>query len=70
LPLSLDNRRVVDFVVVACTGRIVEGGEVTTLPDHVNDLAAGHPHVIRHLLRHLQTVIGAAAPSAASAAYE
>jgi len=34
VPLALHNRSVGGVAVVTCTGRIVEGGELTTLQQH------------------------------------
>jgi len=49
VPLALHNRSVGGVAVVTCTGRIVEGGELTTLQQHVIDLAAESPNVVLHL---------------------
>jgi len=47
--LSLENRWVDDVAVVTCSGRIVEGREVSALQSHVNDLAAENSHIVLHL---------------------
>jgi anti-sigma B factor antagonist len=46
VPLSLQNRHIGPITVVTCSGRIVEGPELQTLQQHINDLLPILPHIV------------------------
>ena len=49
MSLSIASRSLGDITVVACTGRIVDGDEVTTLESHVKKLLPVQPYIVLHL---------------------
>jgi len=49
MPLSLDTRSVGDTTIVRCCGRIVAGGEIDFLRDHVSGLLQEHKDIVLHL---------------------
>ena len=49
MSLSIASRSVGDITVVACTGRIVDGDEATTLASHVKTLLPVQPYIVLHL---------------------
>jgi anti-anti-sigma factor len=47
--LSIASRSLGDITVVACTGRIVDGDETTSLESHVKKLLPMQPYIVLHL---------------------